>query len=289
MFNQSRSGVFFSRPCLLVICCWLAAISINYGNRKLYPPEIEEELFFIPEKTVVEFLSLDHRGLAADLMLIQVVLHSGSLGWKPNRFHFNNEWGYQMIDLLTEIDPQYYNAYLFSAMGLLHNHDDVYRSNKILKKGMTVFPESWELPFWIGFNAYLYLEDDAMASKYLWHAAHKPDAPVSFLSILLSAITKGGNLKQGIWVLESMIKHEPNPNIKLVYQKRIVRLQNFIDLQYAAEQYRLHFNKYPENLQQLVDADIILQIPKDPMARLYRWNTKTQRVECQEHRGVPFQ
>lgn len=288
MLIQSRFEILFSRPAVLAFCCWLVAVCINYSTRQVYPPAIEDGLLFVPERTVVEFLSLDHRGLAADLMLIKVVLQSGSLGWKPSQFHFNNEWGYQMIDLLTDIDPQYYNAYLFSAMGLLHNLDDVYRSNKILEKGMTIFPDSWELPFWIGFNAYLYLEDDAMASKYLWHAAHKPNAPISFLSILLSAITKGGNLKQGIWVLESMIKHETNEKIKLVYKKRIIRLQNFIDLQNAAEQYRVRFTKHPETLRDLVDANIIITIPSDPMGRPYSWNTKTHRVECLEFQGVPF-
>ncbi len=111
-----------------------------------------------------------------------------------------------MIDLVTNIDPQYYSAYLFSGMGLLHTHEDVLLSIPIVKKGMAIFPDSWELPFWIGLNAYLYMEDDTLASEYLWQAAHKPDAPSSFLSLLLSAITKGGNLQQGIWVLESMIK-----------------------------------------------------------------------------------
>ncbi len=259
---------------------------MNYTNRNLYPPRIEEELQFIPEETVVDFLSLDHRGFAADLLFINVLLHSGSLTWKPDRFSFNNEWSYEMIDLVTNIDPKYYSAYLFSGMGLLHKHEDVYRSIPIIKKGMTIFPDSWELPFWIGLNAYLYLEDDSLASEYLWLAAHKPDAPSSFLSLLLSAITKGGNFQQGIWVLETMIKNEKKPRIQLVYQKRIARLHNFIDLQKAAEIYRSRFGHYPETLEKLVASSIITRIPEDPMGRPYRWNSFKQRVECEEPGGV---
>lgn len=191
-----------------------------------------------------------------------------------------------MIDLVTNIDPKYYSAYLFSGMGLLHKHEDVFRSIPIIQKGMSVFPESWELPFWIGLNAYLYLENDTLASKYLWQAAHKPNAPISFLSLLLSAITKGGNFQKGIWVLETMIKHEKNPRIQLVYQKRIVRLHNFIDLQKAAEIYHSHFEDYPETLDNLVETGIISQIPQDPMGRPYRWNKVKNRVECEEHDQV---
>ena len=285
MSDRSPSTILFSRPLVFALCCWLVAVCLNYTNRNLYPPRIAEELQFIPEATVVDFLSLDHKGFAADLLFIKVLLHSGSLTWKPDRFRFNNEWSYQMIDLVTNIDPQYYSAYLFSGMGLLHSHEDVFLSIPIIKKGMAIFPDSWELPFWIGLNAYLYMEDDTLASEYLWQAAHKPDAPSSFLSLLLSAITKGGNFQQGIWVLESMIKHEKKPHIQLIYQKRIIRLHNFIDLEKAAEIYRSRFEEYPENLEKLVEAGIITQLPQDPMGRPYRWNRDKQRVECEEPGG----
>ena len=289
MFDRSRFTSSFSRPIILALCCWLLAIGVNYINREVFPPQIQEGLQFVPEKTVIDFLALDHRGFAADLMFIKVLLHSGSLSWKPDRFQFNNEWSYQMIDLVTQLDPKYYNAYLFSGMALVHSHEDIFRSNTIIKKGMKVFADSWELPFWIGLNAYLYLENDALASEYLWLAAHKPDAPFSFLSLLLSAITKGGNFEQGIWVLESLIKHEKKPKIKIVYKKRIARLHNLINLQKAAEIYRSRFGDYPQTLDKLVDTDIILQIPQDPMGQLYRWNTIKQRVESQKPVGEPDQ
>jgi len=283
---RSRFAIFFSRPAILALCCWMAAVCINYTNRKIYPPQIREELQFIPERTVVDFLSFGHKGFAADLLFIKV---SGSLTWKPDRFNFNNEWSYQMINLVTDLDPKYYTAYLFSGMALLHNHEDIFRSIPIIKKGMAIFPDSWELPFWIGLNAYLYLENDAMASEFLWLAAHKPNAPTSFLSLLLSAITKGGNFEKGVWVLESLIKNEKNPKIQLVYRKRVARLHNFIDLQKAAEMYKSRFGDYPENLERLVATGIIQQIPQDPMARPYRWNKVKQRVECQEPVGVTDQ
>ncbi len=274
------------RPLILALCCWVVAVGISYTSRHVYPPQIQEELMFIPKQKVVEAMSLDQKGFAADLLLIKVILHTGSLAWKPPRFQFNNEWSYQMIDLVTEIDPRYYSAYLFSGMGLLHSREDVLRSIPIIKKGMAFFPDSWELPFWIGLNAYLYLEDDVMASDYLWQAARKPNAPTSFLSLLLSAITKGGDFERGIWVLQRMIEHEKNPRIQLVYQKRIARLRNFIDLQKAAEIYHTRTGEYPDTLENLVEAGIIVQIPPDPMGREYRWNTVRKRVECREVKRV---
>lgn len=286
---QRTAFIHLPFPIIAALCCWLVAIGINYGTRYLYPPAIEEELQFIPQQKVIESLSLDHKGFAADLLFIQTLMHTGSLTWKPDRFRFNDEWAYRMIDLVTELDPKYYSAYLFSGMGLIHTHDDIYRANTIIKKGMKIFPDSWELPFWIGFNAYLYLENDAMASKYLLMAAKKPKAPVSFFSLLLSAITRGGNFQDGIWVLESMIKNEKNPNIRLVYKKRITRMQNFIDLQKAADLYKLRKKMYPKTLHDLIDAGIIKNIPRDPMGKAYFWNRTTHRVECRKQGGEKSQ
>lgn len=271
-----------SLPLLAALCCWLVAVGVNYNIRALYPPQIEDTLQYIPKEKVVECLSLDHKGFTADLLFIQVLMHTGSLVWKPSRFQFNNKWSYQTIDLVTQLDPKYYSAYLFAGMGLIHSRDDVLRANTIIQKGMQIFPDSWELPFWIGFNAYLYLQDDTLASDYLLQAAHKPDAPISFFSLLLSAITKGGDFTQGIWVLEAMIEHEKRPKIRLVYQKRLARLHNFIDLQKAADLYTLRHGIALQSLQDLVDDGIITALPEDPMGKPYRWNQKRQRVECRE-------
>ena len=153
---------------ILAACSFVAAISINIVEKKTYPLVLREEARVVPGKEIIEFLCLDHRGFASDMFFIKVNLHSGSLMWKPSSFQFDSDWSYGMMDLITDLDPQYYVAYLFSAMGLIHNFNDVNLARPILEKGMRAFPSSWELPFWLGYSHYIYLEDLEVAGEYLW-------------------------------------------------------------------------------------------------------------------------
>ena len=260
----------------------MAAVSVNYFTRLAYPLTFKEELRFVPQKEVVEILSLDHRGLAADVLFIQTILHSGSLMWKPLEFDFDSEWSYQTMDLATTIDPRYYTAYLFSGMGLVHGPEDVRLARPILERGIIRFPNNWELPFWIGHLHNVYLEDHKTAAEYFWRAFQCPDAPKSFLSLLLSSLKKGGQYERAIVALKSLIDHTDNPKIVQIYEKRLVRLEIMVMLQKAATQFRT-IKGYPiTELNQLITEKIIPEIPVDPMGKKFVWDTERFRVKLDD-------
>ena len=220
---------------ILSFISFLAAVSINILEKNLYPLVLREEIRVVPRKEIINFFCLDHRGFAADFFFIKVNLHSGSLMWKPVKFQFDSNWAYGMMDLITDLDPKYYVAYLFSAMGLIHNFDDVKRSRPILEKGMKIFPQSWELPFWIGYDYYVYLEDYGVASEYLWQAAQKPDSPKTYLALLLSVCRKGGAYYKALWALQAMLADTQDENLKMVYRKKLIQLKNLAVLQEAVK------------------------------------------------------
>ncbi|RZB36043.1 MAG: hypothetical protein SRB2_02548 [Desulfobacteraceae bacterium Eth-SRB2] len=275
-------GLLMKKRCILAVGCWLAAVSINYAARSAYPLEIKEEIRFVPQKEVVEILSLDHRGLAADILFIQAILHSGSLVWKPLTYTFDSEWSYQLMDVVTSIDPRYLTAYLFSGMGLVHGPKDVHLARPILERGMTYFPQNWELPFWIGYHYHIYLEDYEKAAEYFWRASHCPGAPDSFLSLLLSSLKKGGSYEKAILVLKRLIESTDNEKVIQIYRKRIVRLENMVMLQKQASYYEQSRGRRPASLNQLVSEGWISAIPDDPMGKKYVWNAQSNRVTLTE-------
>ncbi len=262
----------------LAVSFWVAAVVVNYLFRLSYPIEIKEELRFSPQKEVIEILSLGHRGLAADILFIQTVLHTGSLMWKPLTYQFDSEWSYQMMDLATRIDPKYLTAYLFSGMGLVHGPEDVPRAQPILERGMTHFPDNWELPFWMGYLYHIYLEDYETAGKYFWQAAHCPNAPNSFASLMLSSLKKGGHYERAILVLKGMVENTDNEKVAQIYQKRIIRLENMVMLEKAVHHYERLTKQSLANLAQLTAANIIPYIPEDPMGKKYQWDKTRNRV-----------
>ncbi len=271
----------FSRLALVCVLFWIAAVLVNYGSRTIYPLQMRQDVTFLPSREVTDFLCLDHRGLAADLLFIQVILHTGSLAWKPPSFTFQDEWSYGMIDLATDLDPHYLEAYLFAGMGLVHSAEDVHRARPILDKGMEIFPDNWELPFWAGFDHYM-IGEHHIAGEYLWRAANLPGAPTSFLSLLYSSLTETGVWEKGIQVLKMLIKTTKRDNVIRVYEKRIVRLQNLLFLQEGVEAFRKRYNRYPERLDELVESGLLARLPEDPMGKQYVWNRERQRVQVGE-------
>lgn len=263
---------------ILSFCSFLAAVSINILEKEIYPLVLREELRVVPRKEIVNFLCLDHRGFAADLYFIKVNLHSGSLMWKPLHFQFDSRWSYGTMDLITSLDPEYYVAYLFSGMGLIHNFDDVRLARPILERGMKIFPESWELPFWLGYDYYVYLEEHETAGKYLWMASQKPDAPKHYLALILSVLRKGGAYKKALWTLQAMLDETQDEGLKMIYQKKIVQLQNLAFLQDSAEKYLKNHGRLPVTLDDLIKEGSIKKLPEDPMGMIYKWDGIKRRV-----------
>jgi len=263
---------------ILSLCSFVAAVAFGFLEARLYPLVLREEIRVVPSEEITRLLCLDHRGFAADVFFIKVNLHSGSLMWKPLAFQFDSDWSYGMMDLVTNLDPKYYTAYLFSAMGLIHNFDDVKRAQPIIEKGMKVFPESWELPFWMGYDYYVYLEEYEIASKYLWQSAQKPNAPKAYLALLLSVFRKGGAYDKALWALEAMLGETDDNALKMVYQKKLIQLQNLAFLQGAVHEYQRRCGRFPSSLDALIKEAIIPKLPEDPMGMQYQWDGEQKRV-----------
>jgi len=226
----------------------------------------------------MEFLSLDHRGFVADYLFVQVSLHSGGLMWKPLDIQFDSQWSFGTVDLLTDLDPQYYTAYLFSGMGLIHNFDDAKLAKPILQKGMAVFPDSWELPFWIGYDHYTYLEDYQTAAQYFYEAAQKPGAPGRFLALLVSAAKKGGSYENAFWAMKIMMESAEDEKTRQVYEKKLVQLENLIVLTQASQKFNEITGHYPESLTDLTRKGLVPGLPEDPLGMAYTWDSEKKRV-----------
>jgi len=270
---------------ILALLSFLAAISANFFEKSAYPLTLRDEIRIAPEKEISDLLSLDHRGFLADMYFIQVNLHSGSLMWKPLEIKFDSDWSYAMMDVITDLDPKYYVAYLFTGMGLIHRFDDVKRARPIIEKGMGVFPDSWELPFWIGYDHYVYLEDHETASTYLWQAFQKPDAPKRFLSMMLSALKKSGDYEKAFIAMQVLLNEAKDEKLKMIYAKKLIQLKNLAVLQKAAQIYRERHGRFPTDLNELVTSGLIEKLPEDPFGSDYQWNADSKIVTVKKEKA----
>ena len=141
------------------------AVLLNVLANASYPPDIRDDLRVLPTREMAEIMSLDHRGAMADYLMTSVSIHSGSLMWKPLDIQFDSKWAYGMMDLVTDLDPKYREAYLMSGMGLIHSFDDASLALPILKKGIEANPDSWEIPTGM-----------VMTAIFTWMTARRPQS-----------------------------------------------------------------------------------------------------------------
>ncbi len=267
------------RAFLLALFLYLTAVGTNYTLQNRYKNPLRDDLRLEPPTAIaLDYLSLDHRGLLADILFIRAIQHTGSLVWKPLDFALDSPWKYAIMDRVTQLDPRYYNAYLFSGMGLIQDFDDILLARPILERGIKNFPESWELPFWLGYDFYLYQNDYATASRYLSLAAEKPDAPKSFFALLLKTLNHEGAYHQAQALMTKMAANQPPGSVKILYEKKAERLKNLAQLQDAAERFAREEKRPIESLQELLETDLLEKIPNDPMGQGYYWNVEQKRV-----------
>ncbi len=264
---------------LLAFFFYLAAVWVSFSMQTWWARPLQDDLRLEPPTSeVLGFLSLDHRGLLADILFIRAVQHTGSLVWKPLDFAIDSPWKYAIMDRVTRLDPHYYSAYLFSGMGLIQDFDDILRARPIIERGIKVFPDSWELPFWLGYDFYLYQNDFVTADHYLSIAAVKPGAPKSFFALLLKTLRKQGAYERASALMQQMAADQPPGRIKILYEKKAQRLKNLAQIQAAGRNFAKLKNRPLKNLRELQESGLLGKIPPDPLGQDYYWNPRQQRV-----------
>jgi len=260
------------------ILCYCGAVLFNVLANASYPPGIRDDLRLLPTKEMAGIMSLDHRGAMADYLMTSVSVHSGSLMWKPLSIQFDSDWAFGAMDLVTDLDPRFLEAYLMSAMGLIHKFSDVNLALPILKKGMQAMPDSWEIPYWYGYDHYFYLDDSDTAAVYFTRAAQKPTAPKTNWGILVNVAKQSGHYEKAYWALKVMYDNTKSEKSKTIYGKKLVQLQNLFTIQKSANAYYEQKGEYPTDLNTLVETGLLEEIPDDPMGNSYVWDADKRQV-----------
>jgi tetratricopeptide (TPR) repeat protein len=262
---------------ILAVCCFCLAVAIHYTGRTDLGVQGRKKLHLVPPLEFSRLISLGHPAFLADLYFSRVLTYVGSQTW-DRTFKPNSDWAYGMMNLITDLDPHYYQAYLFAGLGLIHEPDDVKRAKIIIDKGMAYFPDDWHLPFWVGYYHYAMLEDYETASEYLWQAMNKPNAPTSMLATMISAFKKGGDFAKAIKALEVMVEATQEGHVRDVLSKKLVQLKNMEKLQNLVEEFNNDQGHYPDSLNELISFGYIGAIPSDPIGWTYYWDNGNQRI-----------
>jgi hypothetical protein len=156
----------------------------------------------VPSAERARWLAHGFEPVIADYYWIQALQLVGDPERPPRR----NETVAALIDLVTGLDPWVDHPYRFAALWLIDNESEVRHADRLLEMGIAYHPRDWRNRFYLGYNLFFYLEDNAHAADELEIAMGMPGAPAYLGSFVTRLRASGDNLDTAVLFLERLIR-----------------------------------------------------------------------------------
>jgi tetratricopeptide (TPR) repeat protein len=111
------------------------------------------------------------------------------------------------------------HPYRFGAIWLTRNVDDVRLANRLLRQAISYHPTDWRNRFYLGYNLFYYLQDNAAAAEVLEPAVTMEGAPTYLGPFVARLRADGGDLATSALFLETLIREAPDEYARAEYLK----------------------------------------------------------------------
>lgn len=242
------------------------------------------ELSYLPKGEYLKVAVLGYRQAAGDLIWLKAVQHLGELRQTEQGYR----WAYHAVDVVTDLDPQFWFAYLAGGTVLSVWGGMVSEGLDLLIKGMRHNPEVWQLPFYAGYDYFYEMCDAASGAKYFRIAASLPGAPPYLPKLVARLSVEAGDHGAAVQFLEGLIRRTQDERLRealTIRLKEVILEREVSILEDAAKLFARDHGRYPSRIEDLVDAGIIAQVPTEPFGGTYRVNQSDGSVQSTERRA----
>jgi hypothetical protein len=194
-------------------CALVAAATALVHASMSTPSAASSGRISVPTPQRARALSFGFEPVIADYYWIQALQVVGDAERPAQR----NETVSALIDLVTGLDPWVDHPYRFAALWLDESESDVRHANRLLEKGIAYHPLDWRNRFYLGYNLFFYLEDDARAADVLEGAVASPDAPDYLGSLVTRLRASSDGLDTAVLFLEQLIAQTQDEYAKAEY------------------------------------------------------------------------
>lgn len=264
---------------LLGLIVWLQG---ELAHRLGSVVQTREQLRLLPHGEVLKPALLGFHHLGADVLWLHLVQVLGQRDVPPSDY----EWAYHALDVITTLDPHYAYAYDAGGVVLAELAERVNWSNELLKKGLAANPEAWRLAFQLGFNHFFHLHDYQAAADYMAIAARLPGRPAYVPELAARLYVEAKNPDLALQFLASVRAANHDPQILAALDRRhdeVLIERDLAMLEQALARYWDRHHRYPAALDELVDAQLLAQLPVEPFGGRYLLDSTTGQVSSSTH------
>ena len=222
---------------------------------------------FVPDPGVAKLLAFGFDAALADYYWLQAVQIVGSPEGPVGRSHHIG----RLIDVVTTLDPWVGHPYRFAAIWMTDDQAAVRQANAILARGIAHQPAEWRNRFYLGFNHFFYLGENAEAAAALEPAIPLPGAPhyLGRLVARLRSQASGGDLEAASAFLHELLRQTPDPFAQAEYEKaldeiEVERRARVLDA--ARQEFRRRNGRDIEQVEDLVRVQppVLRALPPEP-------------------------
>lgn len=116
-------------------------------------------------------------------------------------------WVYQMLDVITELTPDFYGAYLDGATMLSVVVDDRRGAQKLFAKAVIDFPDDWQILYRAAYHELFEMQNPRRAAQLLKSAGER-GAPQWVYALSARIYTKLGQAVFAKTILESVLRRK---------------------------------------------------------------------------------
>ena len=233
---------------------------------------LQDEVGYLPTGEFIKGAALGYDALLADVFWVRATLLFGSrFGDEDEQWY---SWLYHMIDLTTDLDPDFRAAYKYGGTMLRVNGVFVDQSSLIFQKGMRQLPGEWYFPFGIAMNFYLHRDDPALAGAYLARAVKTGNGPFYLRNLTASMMTDGDQLETALLFLQEEYKAVRDDRARRAVEIKILEIRYLLGRSQAGAviaEFRRTTGSLPGEPPDVASAG--LELPPDPLGGLWTWDT----------------
>jgi tetratricopeptide (TPR) repeat protein len=183
------------------------------------------------------------------------------------------DWMAHMLDVATDLDKTNLAAWLFARNLMGFRDEDRRASLRILRKGMRLYPNTWEFGLWAALR-YIELEDYEGALETALEAAKVPGAPTPVQRLPAFILARKGSHRLAVDYLFVLLKQASSEEERDLIRMRILWMERAKVIEDAAEQYHAQFGSYPTDPEDLVSAGFLKTAPEEPFGYFFRISVK---------------
>jgi hypothetical protein len=175
----------------------------------------------VPSPERARLLALGFEPAIADYYWIQALQVVGDAQHPAER----TETVEALMDLVTGLDPRVDHPYRFAALWLTESYEQVTHANRLLEKGIAYHPLDWRNRFYLGYNHFFYLEDNARAADVLEAAVRFPDAPHYLAAFVTRLRASSDSLDTAVLFLQQLIQQTEDEYVLADYLDTLAEIE----------------------------------------------------------------